>query len=150
MDQETLQQVLDDHRQWSDPFSDGGKRADLRGAVLRDAILRGAVVPAYGISDDGEIIGWKAVQRGIAKVCVPPEAKRVGSIVGRKCRAEYVETLDVIVDGKSVNEAPGQYTGDTIYRVGETTYPDQYDDDPRVECSNGIHFFLTRAEAECW
>lgn len=25
---------------------------------------------------------------------------------------------------------------------------DKYNDDPRVECTGGIHFFLTRQEAE--
>ena len=34
------------------------------------------------------------------------------------------------------------------YRVGAEVRPDSYDDDPRVECTNGIHFFLTRAETE--
>jgi len=36
------------------------------------------------------------------------------------------------------------------YRVGELVYPDSYDPDIRVECTHGIHFFLTREEAESW
>ena len=40
--------------------------------------------------------------------------------------------------------------GETVYRNGELTYPDSYDDDIRVGCSHGIHFFITKAEAEEW
>ena len=36
----------------------------------------------------------------------------------------------------------------TVYRVGETVRPDSYDDNPLVECTHGIHWFATRAEAE--
>jgi len=28
--------------------------------------------------------------------------------------------------------------------------PDSFDPDPRVECSHGIHFFMTRKEAEAY
>jgi len=31
---------------------------------------------------------------------------------------------------------------------GETVRPDSWDDDWTVECGSGIHFFITRAEAE--
>ena len=39
---------------------------------------------------------------------------------------------------------------ETDYIPGQITKPDSYDDDPRIECSHGIHFFLTRKEAEEW
>ena len=34
------------------------------------------------------------------------------------------------------------------YRVGETVRPDKWDENRFNECSNGIHFFITRIEAE--
>jgi hypothetical protein len=34
-----------------------------------------------------------------------------------------------------------------VYTVGEIALPDKYDDDIRVECSSGIHFFITEKEA---
>lgn len=47
-----------------------------------------------------------------------------------------------------------RYTGDLYlkdggftYRVGETVVPDSFDEDRWNECSNGIHFFITKQEA---
>jgi hypothetical protein len=37
-----------------------------------------------------------------------------------------------------------------VYKVGMTVQPDTYDPNPLVECSNGIHFFISRAEAEAY
>ncbi len=39
---------------------------------------------------------------------------------------------------------------DTVYEEGKEVRADSYDDDWRVECSHGIHWFLTRKEAEDW
>jgi hypothetical protein len=38
-----------------------------------------------------------------------------------------------------------KYDG-TPYQLGFIK-PDSYDPDPRVECSHGIHFFITKEEA---
>jgi len=119
--------------------------ADLEGADLSGADLRRAQLPPFQIPQDGELIVWKATRGGIAKLRVPPEAKRTATLIGRKCRAEYVEVLEVIGgDGISRHDTS------TVYRPGETVRPDEYDDDIRVECTHGIHFFLTREEAELW
>ena len=37
---------------------------------------------------------------------------------------------------------------DFLYRPGEIIVPDSFDDDRWNECSNGIHFIITRQEAE--
>ena len=36
----------------------------------------------------------------------------------------------------------------TIYRAGETIKPHQFDDNWQNECAGGIHFYITREEAE--
>jgi hypothetical protein len=41
-------------------------------------------------------------------------------------------------------------TENTIYKTGCEVFPDSFDPDPRVECSHGIHFFITREEAEAY
>ena len=118
-------------------------RADLTRANLTDAYLTDARGLAYQIPQEGELIAWKKTTGGPVKLRIPPEAKRTASIVGRKCRAEWAEVLEG--EGDSTSDAKGP----TIhYAPGLTVRPDSYDPDPRVECSHGIHFYLTREEAE--
>ena len=129
--------------------------ADLRGAYLgganlRGADLRGADLPNFQIPQEGSLIVWKAVVGGTAKLEVPEDARRTACLINRKCRAEFVRVLEVIVDGQAAESASGQRDASTIYRVGEITRPDSYDDNPAVDSTHGIHFFLTRKEAEEW
>jgi hypothetical protein len=51
-----------------------------------------------------------------------------------------------------MNNAEGYSSFDAgvLYRVGFPVYPDSYCDDIRIACAPGIHFFLTRKEAESW
>jgi hypothetical protein len=135
--------------------------ADLRGANLYDAYLGGAYL--YGaklggaknipplaqaqnnILPEGQIIGWKKLKGGvIAKLAIPGNANRVNCIGSRKCRAEMALVMD-LSEGEVGYD---NHTGKTEYRIGEFVYPDHFDDSNLVECSNGIHFFITRIEAE--
>jgi hypothetical protein len=94
------------------------------------------------ILPDGELIGWKKLSNGtIAKLKIPADAPRVNS-TGRKCRAAWVEVLQG--QGKSSHDNVTEYAPGLVVR------PDSYDPDFRVECSHGIHFFITRAEAEAY
>ena len=127
--------------------------AYLRGANLRVADLSGAELPDFWLCpEEGSFIGWKKLRDGaIAKLEIPAEAKRVCSLVGRKMRAEYVKTLAIFDrDGEPLQSGVGSHDGTTKYIVGEITRPDKFDDDIRVECTHGIHFFITRAEAEAY
>ena len=127
--------------------------ANLRGANLRDANLRSAYLRDAKnlvfslVPEEGAFIGWKKLQNGvIAKLEIPSEAKRNSTPIGRKNRAEAVKVLELF--GAEVGVSV--YDGKTEYRVGEIVYPDSYNDDIRLECTNGIHFFITRAEAEAY
>jgi uncharacterized protein YjbI with pentapeptide repeats len=132
--------------------------ADLSGASLRCANLRcadlsGANLPAFQIiPEEGAFIGWKKIAGVVVKLEIPAEARRTSSLVGRKCRAEWVRTLAFIdgLDVQSLRSRSGASLHCAVYRVGEITRPDSYDDDIRVECTHGIHFFITRTEAEAW
>ena len=120
--------------------------ADLRGADLRSADLSGAMLPAFLIvPQQGAFIGWKKAGGKVVKVEIPADARRMSSLIGRKCRAEFVRVIAIDGEAQSV---VGDYIEKTAYTVGEITRPDSYDDDIRVECSHGIHFFMTREEAE--
>ena len=112
---------------------------DLRGAEL--AIARTRILP------DGDLIGWKKCQDDvIVKLRIPADARRSHAF-GRKCRAEFVDVLEVIGAEAGTTAVHGP---ETQYRVGDRVYPDCFDENWWNECSNGIHFFITRAEAEAY
>ena len=132
--------------------------ANLRGANLRGANLCGANLCGANLRDvknlvfqiipaEGAFIGWKKLKDGvIAKLEIPADAKRNSTPIGRKNRAEFVRVLELF----GAEEALSQHDGETVYRVGEIVRPDSYNDDIRLECTHGIHFFITRAEAEAY
>jgi len=117
--------------------------ASLAGANLAGAYLSGVRGLAYQIPQEGELIVYKRTTGGTVKLRIPPEAKRTASIVGRKCRAEFAEVLEG--EGDSTPDARGP---SIHYAPGITVRPDSYDPDPRVQCSHGIHFYLTREECK--
>ena len=126
--------------------------ADLQGAALRGADLRGADLqdvknmPQISILPEGTLIGWKKLKNNvICKLQIPEDARRINS-TGRKCRCEFALVLELFNTEEKVGI--GSYDGKTEYKVGEIVRHDEYDDDFRVERSNGIHFFITRIEAE--
>ena len=130
--------------------------ADLRGADLEGADLRGAkgsdlaaamtVVPA-----EGTIIGWKKAKNRIVKLEIPSDAKRLNA-TGRKCRASKARVLAIFDKaGNEVNNAYSNYDPSFEYTVGETVRPTgDFNEDRWEECSAGIHFFITREEAEAF
>ncbi len=134
--------------------------ANLRGANLRGANLRGANL--YGadlkdakhadlviaqtriLPDEGDIIGWKSCQRGVlVKLRVPENAKRSHAF-GRKCRAEFVDVIEVFGAEFGISS----YDNATQYRAGCRVHCDHFNTDWTEECTGGIHFFITRVEAE--
>lgn len=48
-------------------------------------------------------------------------------------------------------EGKSRYGGNRInYAKGKKMKPDSFDPNPLKECSHGIHFFITKAEAEAY
>ena len=128
--------------------------ADLRGAVLSRAVLSGAKdIPelAYGLTliATSEIkTGWKKLLGDlICKLEIPPEAKR-SNATGRKCRCEFAKVIEIWDGDKQVDIGYSRWDTEFEYKVGEIVRSNQWDDDRWNECSGGIHFFLTRVEAE--
>jgi hypothetical protein len=118
--------------------------ANLSGADLRGANLRGSDMSSFVIVPAGALEVYKKTSAGVVTLLIPRSAARVNAYGSRKCRAEYALVLD------APEGAVSKHDNHTKYVVGETVYPDSYDPDPRIECSHGIHFFLTRTEAENW
>ena len=120
--------------------------ADLRYADLRYAENSKLAIAMTRILPEGDIIGWKKCIAGvIVKLLVPKRAKRCHAF-GRKCRAEYIKVISVIGAPSGVS----QHNGRTEYKKGKYVRCDKWDDDFTNECSGGIHFFITREEAEAY
>lgn len=127
--------------------------AYLRGVDLRGAKLRGAKLPDYHTCPKkGEFIAWKKGSDGhVIKLKIRKSYKRASCLKSRKCRAEKVYVMSIEDrNGNQVRECEGWYLHEFKYEVGKEVTPDSYDDDIRVECTHGIHFFMTREEAENW
>jgi hypothetical protein len=129
--------------------------ADLCGAHLGGASLKGADLDgvlydettaffALQCPEEGAFIGWKKCENDVlVKLLIPEDAKR-SSATSRKCRASKAIVLEVIGAEKGVSQNDASF----VYEVGKEMIPDSFDDDRWAECSHGIHFFMTRKEAE--
>ncbi|WP_222050837.1 pentapeptide repeat-containing protein [Rhizobium laguerreae] len=133
--------------------------ADLRSADLRSANLYGADLRSADLNKaknaelpiaqtrvlpEGSLIGWKKCSYGvIVKLRIPEEAKRSHAF-GRKCRAEFADVVEVIGGEVGIS----MHDNKTAYHVGQRVTPDTFDENWMEECAPGIHFFITRIEAE--
>mgnify|MGYP000878653339 FL=1 len=128
--------------------------ADLRGAYLRGADLSGAYLseaknipnhPESLVPNEGDIIGWKKTRQGIVKLLIPAYAAR-SSATSRKCRAELAIVQEM---PKGVKIATSIHDPTFQYKLGATVQPvEPFDTNRWNECGSGIHFYVTRNEAE--
>ena len=131
--------------------------SDLRGSNLSGSDLSGSNLSGSNLSkiknadlvlartsivpEEGAFVGYKKLSNGtIAKLVIPHDAKRLNAYGSRKCRAEKVFVLE--------GEGVSSHDNKTEYKPETWVIPDSFDDDRRNECSHGIHFFITRIEAE--
>ena len=109
--------------------------ANLSNANIDRLIYKRTILP------EGDLIVYKKLENStVCKLLIPKDAKRVGGVVGRKCRAEYA----IVLEG----EGCSLYEPAVCYKPGLKMIPDSFNDNPLIECSHGIHFFITRQEAE--
>lgn len=137
--------------------------ANLYGADLQDATLRGAllteaqleetsmrgvdhltlartsIVPAVGAFEGFK----KCLHCVIVHLRIPAEASR-SNATGRKCRAAYVDVLEVF----GAEAGLSLYDKQTVYRAGTRVMCDRWEPNRWIECGGGIHFYLSRLEAE--
>lgn len=171
--------MLRDHAKWLESEGMYGNRADLRGSDLsgsdlRGSDLRGSDLHGCDLSGSdfrwcnlrgdvglfipmacpsvGAFIAWKKCRDDlIVKLLIPEDARRL-SAAGRKCRCDKAEVLEIQnLDGTNAGTtAYSTHNSNFVYVVGQTVTPDSFCDDRWQECSNGIHFFITREEAVCY
>jgi hypothetical protein len=128
--------------------------ADLSGANLSGANLKYAlhvdlvIAQTRILPECGDIIGFKkCIDDVIVKLLIKDGVRRCHAM-GRKCRAESAVVLEILSsEGTPVEYAISNHDGKTKYVVGETVHCDKWGEDWTVECSGGIHFFITRLEA---
>ena len=118
--------------------------ADLRGANLCDA-KNVPPLPWTIIVPEGTLVVYKKTEGGIVKLRIDEDTAR-SNATGRKCRAESAFVL----------EAPREnafsfYDSTFEYKVGQyVRCKEPFDTNRWNECGSGIHFFLTREEAEAY
>ena len=134
-------------------------RADLSGAYLSRAYLSGANLSGADLREtknadlilartlivpDGPVFGWKKCRDNVlVKLFIPSKARR-SNASGRKCRAERAKVLEVI----GAEQGISIYSDKLVYEVGKWVHCDKWNDDRWTECGGGIHFYITRIEAE--
>ena len=120
--------------------------AELYGANLHGAknISKLAAAQLSILPETGTIVGWKKCRDGVFVKLIVGKSARRSNATGRKCRAEHVKVLEVI--GAEVGIS--MYDLTTQYRAGQVVRCDEWHPDRWIECGGGIHFFLTRIEAE--
>ncbi|HEY1870488.1 MAG TPA: DUF5758 domain-containing protein [Chitinophagaceae bacterium] len=117
---------------------------NLSEADLTEALNSDLAQAQTSICPEGNLVGWKICKnKVIVKLLIPQKAKR-SNATGRKCRTQYAQVLKVF----GAEEGISTYDEKTIYRKGETVKCDNWNPDRFTECGGGIHFFLTRIEAE--
>ena len=158
--QEELAVFLRKHKLWLEGDPNGERAylcgadlcgADLCGADLCGADLCGAKNISYPIAcpEKGEFIAFKKASGYIVELKVTEDAKRC-SATSRKCRCSKAVVLSITtLDGHETDlkEVKSNYDEKFIYRVGETVEVSDFCEDRWKECSEGIHFFITRQEA---
>ena len=91
------------------------------------------------------------VQRGPHRETTDSRDSRENGASPYICRASEAVVLDIRDrEGEPCDEAFSCADEDFPYRKGETVYPKEAFDNHLLDDGSGIHFFLTRTEAELY
>ena len=172
--EEELKEILEQHRLWLDSNGKDGKRAYLTSANLTGANLTGADLTGANLTgadligseleysnltdtilDDKEqcrkgivltepITGYKKAYGGKIITLEIPIGAKVFSINNSKRRTNKCKVIDI----QGETELSSKYDASFKYHVGDEIDIIDFDERYNVECEAGIHFFLTREEAE--
>jgi len=126
--------------------------ANLSRANLCD-VMYNATTSFFALQcpEEGSFIAYKKASCCVVKLLIPEDAKR-SSATSRKCRASKAKVLEIknIKTGENLNDVCSNWDKNFIYTIGEIIEVDNFDKDRWCECAPGIHFFITRQEAELY
>ena len=127
--------------------------ADLTNAVLTDANLSSADLTdtildekeqcRKGIVLNEPMVGYKKLDSEIIILEIPVGAN-VFSINNNRRRTNKAKVIDI----QGETELSSMHDASFKYHVGDEIEIKDFDERYNVECSTGIHFFLTRKEAK--
>jgi hypothetical protein len=142
-------------------------QGDLSGANFTDTSLvatnisksniEKAKLPYYQIIPEvGQFHAWKKV-RGINKninntyiLELLVSGERTSSLVGRKCRCSKAKVLRAFTstgEPTKMKKFCSDFNFEFVYEVGKWVSEPNYNGDICVECTSGIHFFISKREA---
>jgi hypothetical protein len=129
-------------------------RADLSGADLinseleytnlTDTILDDKEQCRKGIVLTEPITGYKKAYSGKIITLEIPIGAKVFSINNNKRRTNKAKVIDM----QGETELSSWYNTNFKYHVGDEIEIEDFDENYNIECAEGLHFFLTRKEAE--
>ena len=130
---------------------------DLRGANLSYVDLscvkynENTSFLALQCPEEGSFIGFKKCKDNtIVKLLITEDALR-SSATSRKCRCSKAKVLEITDrEGNSINSVSSKHDEKFVYEVGKIVEVKDFDSDRWNECSTGIHFFITKREAELY
>jgi hypothetical protein len=127
-------------------------QANFTQANLRQANLTRATLPEFQLcSQENPFTAYKKVHDLNGKgVVLELEilGDRTSNLVGRKCRASKVRVIKAI--DSSETEFVSTHDKNFRYTVGAEIECKDYNSDIRIECTSGIHFFMTQEEAAAY
>ena len=98
---------------------------------------------------ESSFIGYKKCRdERIVQLEVPEDARR-SSAYGKKCRCDRAKVLGIwTLDGEETEYAVSIFDPDFVYYKGKAVEVQNFNKNRFNECAVGIHFFMTRKEAE--
>lgn len=134
------------------------KKVNLSGSDLRGSNLSGSknipplVIARTRILPAGTLVGYKKAydsttgEAVIVELEIPKDAKRTHAF-GRKCRAEKA----IVINMGDCKKAYSSHDSSFTYEIGQTVTPKEpFSEQWTEECASGIHFWITREEAEAY
>lgn len=140
-----------DRSYWADFRGADVTGVEFSGCEICEESFEGAIGfhPHMRCPEEGSFIAWKKYREDrIVKLLIPENARRTGAST-HSCRASEAVVMEIRnQENESCEEAVSLRDEEIVYRKGAKVYPKEAFDDHLLIDGSGIHFFLTRTEAE--